>query len=160
MAQGNREMYSGRGPKLIHHVSPPHLMLPFHTKRRVSEPFICHSVRWKWKEPAHSKLSSQTQRTETARQVLCAICYTDSFTEQAPLPACPDRGHTDLAYTPGRAQEGLASPGSYQQVTLLSDLVCVTAKPAELRPSASIKRTRVELPSEAVGADLELTENK
>lgn len=114
-----------------HHMAI-HRILLLHTKRKPSELFgrLVHSV---WKEHGHSKLSSQTQRTETVRQVLCAIFWTDSFTKQMLLLACQD--------TPGRAQQGHISHGSYKQVTLVSNLACVTAKLVELCPSASVKRT-------------------
>ena len=74
-----------------------HRILLLHTKRKPSQLFgrLVHSM---WKEHGHSKLSSRTQRTETVRQVLWAIFWTDSFTKQMLLLACQD--------TPGRAQQG------------------------------------------------------
>lgn len=65
----------------------------------------------------------------------------DSFTKRTLLLACVDTWCTDLMYTPGWAQKGHAFQRGYKQVTLLSNLVCVTTKLAEACPSASIKGT-------------------
>lgn len=92
-----------KGPKLIHHVSPPHLMLPFHTRRK----YQSHSsVTWCIVCGRH--LCTASSQVKHKEQKQWGRCYVQRAT-QTPLQNrhhCSDRGHTALARTLGCAQEG------------------------------------------------------
>lgn len=68
--------------------------------------------------------------------------YSEQCAAQTPLQS---RHHhwsvcmngTQTMFTQGRAQQGHVSQGSYKPMTLLSGLVCVTAKMADLRPASN-----------------------